>query len=514
MTAEDLKKSILQQAIQGKLVPQNPDDEPASTLLDRIREEKSRLVAEDKIKRDKNESRIFRNQDGLYFERNASAERDVTDLIPFEIPENWEWCRIGNIFLHNNGKQLNKSNNSGVMMDYITTSNLYWDGVRLDNLKQMPFESTEIKRCQAIKGDLLVCEGGDVGRSCIWDYDFPIMLQNHIHKLRGIIPIETKYFYYIFLIYNLKGIIGGKGIGIQGFSAKALHNTLIPLPPLAEQKRIVKRIEELMPLVEEYGKAQSHLDELNSSLGDNLRKSVLQYAIQGKLVTQNPKDEPASVLLGRIHKEKARLAAEGKIKRDKKESEIYRTDDSRYIERIGKTEIDITEKIPFEIPNSWEWVRMGQIGDWGAGATPAKSEPQYYGGNILWLRTGELNNATVYDTEIKITDKALKECSLRLNKIGDVLIAMYGATIGKLAIVGTPLTTNQACCACTPILVYNLYLFYFLMASKPDFVKKGEGGAQPNISREKLINYLMPLPPLAEQKRIVERIEQIFSLCK
>ena len=269
-----------------------------------------------------------------------------------------------------------------------------------------------------------------------------------------------------------------------------------------------------MPLVEEYGKAQSHLDELNSSLGDNLRKSVLQYAIQGKLVTQNPKDEPASVLLGRIHKEKARLAAEGKIKRDKKESEIYRTDDSRYIERIGKTEIDITEKIPFEIPNSWEWVRMGQIGDWGAGATPAKSEPQYYGGNILWLRTGELNNATVYDTEIKITDKALKECSLRLNKIGDVLIAMYGATIGKLAIVGTPLTTNQACCACTPILVYNLYLFYFLMASKPDFVKKGEGGAQPNISREKLINYLMPLPPLAEQKRIVERIEQIFSLCK
>lgn len=200
MTAEDLKKSILQQAIQGKLVPQNPDDEPASTLLDRIREEKSRLVAEDKIKRDKNESRIFRNQDGLYFERNASAERDVTDLIPFEIPENWEWCRIGNIFLHNNGKQLNKSNNSGVMMDYITTSNLYWDGVRLDNLKQMPFESTEIKRCQAIKGDLLVCEGGDVGRSCIWDYDFPIMLQNHIHKLRGIIPIETKYFYYIFLI--------------------------------------------------------------------------------------------------------------------------------------------------------------------------------------------------------------------------------------------------------------------------------------------------------------------------
>lgn len=170
----------------------------------------------------------------------------------------------------------------------------------------------------------------------------------------------------------------------------------------------------------------------------------------------------------------------------------------------------IDEEIPFDIPTGWEWCRMGNIGDWGAGATPAKSNASYYGGSILWLRTGELNNGIVYDSEVKITDKALRECSLRLNKVGDVLIAMYGATIGKVAIAGCEMTTNQACCACTPIIIYNQFLFYFLMGSQTDFIKKGEGGAQPNISREKLISHLIPIPPYNEQLRIVERIKEVL----
>ncbi|MBV3402765.1 restriction endonuclease subunit S [Prevotella copri] len=187
---------------------------------------------------------------------------------------------------------------------------------------------------------------------------------------------------------------------------------------------------------------------------------------------------------------------------------------SSYYEKILATgEVKcIDEEVPFEIPQGWEWCRMGCIGDWGAGATPAKGNPDYYGGSILWLRTGELNNGIVYDSEIKITDKALQECSLRMNKIGDVLIAMYGATIGKVAIVGKELTTNQACCACTPFGIYNYYLFFFLMGSQIDFIKKGEGGAQPNISREKLISHLMPIPPLAEQNRIVEKIQRLLPL--
>ena len=172
----------------------------------------------------------------------------------------------------------------------------------------------------------------------------------------------------------------------------------------------------------------------------------------------------------------------------------------------------IDEEIPFEIPERWEWTRMGCVGDWGSGSTPHRGNQSYYGGNILWLKTGELNNSIVYDTEEKITEKALTECSLRMNKLGDVLIAMYGATIGKIAIVGKELTTNQACCGCSPILIYNYYLFYFLMASRTDFIKQGEGGAQPNISREKLVRYFIPIPPLAEQKRIVDKIEELLPL--
>ena len=248
--------------------------------------------------------------------------------------------------------------------------------------------------------------------------------------------------------------------------------------------------------------------------GKQLKNSILQWAIQGKLVPQDPNDEPASVLLDKIRQEKERLIKEKKIKRDKNASIIYRGEDNSYYEKILATgEVKcIDEEVPFEIPQGWEWCRMGSIGDWGAGATPAKSNPDYYGGSILWLRTGELNNGIVYDSEIKVTKKALQECSLRMNRIGDVLIAMYGATIGKVAIVGKELTTNQACCACTPFGIYNYFLFFFLMGSQIDFIKKGEGGAQPNISREKLVSHLMPIPPLTEQYRIVEKIQYLLPL--
>ena len=246
--------------------------------------------------------------------------------------------------------------------------------------------------------------------------------------------------------------------------------------------------------------------------GKQLKNSILQWAIQGKLVPQDPNDEPASVLLEKIRQEKERLIKEKKIKRDKNASIIYRGEDNSYYEKFLATgEVKcIDEELPYSLPSGWEWCRMGSIGEWGAGATPTKSNLDYYNGNILWLRTGELNNDVVYDTEIKITEKALKECSLRLNKIGDVMIAMYGATIGKVAIVGKEMTTNQACCACTPIGIFNWFLFYFLMGSQLNFIKKGEGGAQPNISREKLIAHLMPVPPINEQHRIVSKIKELL----
>ena len=243
---EQLRKSILQEAIQGKLVPQIAEEGTAEKLLTEIREEKERLIKEGKLKKSAlADSIIYKGDDNKYYEQIDKETKEITEDILFDLPNKWQWCRIGIIFMHNNGKQLNKGNSKGKLMKYITTSNLYWDGFVLDNLKEMPFEKNEIDRCMAVKGDLLVCEGGDIGRSCIWNYDFPIMLQNHIHKLRPYIPLCTKFFYYIFNLYNLAGLIGGKGIGIQGFSSKALHNTLVPLPPLKEQYRIVTQIEKL-----------------------------------------------------------------------------------------------------------------------------------------------------------------------------------------------------------------------------------------------------------------------------
>lgn len=242
---EALKKSILQEAVQGKLVPQNPDDEPASVLLERIRAEKQALIKQGKIKKNKNESVII-TRDKIPYEIINGKERCLADEVPFEIPDSWCWCRLGTIFQHNTGKTLNSSNHQGTMMQYITTSNLYWDRFELDKLREMLFTDSEVEKCTVTKGDLLVCEGGDIGRAAIWNYDYPMRIQNHIHRLRSYAPVEVYFFYYVFYLYKRAGLIGGKGIGIQGLSSNAIDKLLIPLPPLAEQKKIVAKIEELM----------------------------------------------------------------------------------------------------------------------------------------------------------------------------------------------------------------------------------------------------------------------------
>ena len=242
---EALKKSILQEAVQGKLVPQNPDDEPASVLLERIRAEKQALIKAGKIKKDKHESVIV-TRDKIPYEIIDGKERCLADEVPFEIPDSWCWCRLGTIFQHNTGKTLNSSNHQGTMMQYITTSNLYWDRFELDKLREMLFTDSEVEKCTVTKGDLLVCEGGDIGRAAIWNYDYPMRIQNHIHRLRSYAPVEVYFFYYVFYLYKRAGLIGGKGIGIQGLSSNAIDKLLIPLPPLAEQKKIVAKIEELM----------------------------------------------------------------------------------------------------------------------------------------------------------------------------------------------------------------------------------------------------------------------------
>ena len=293
---------------------------------------------------------------------------------------------------------------------------------------------------------------------------------------------------------------------INQLTQDMLKNTLIPFPPQNEQRKIVTALNEIMhqiSSIDNNANAVEHTKEV-------LKSRILELAIQGKLDPQDENDEPAGVLLERIR-------AERKAKLGKKyvESYIFKGDDNCYYEKICKNEPVLLENLPFDIPDSWCWARLGDIGDWGAGATPPRGNLEYYGGNIPWVKTGELNDDYIFLSVETVSSKALQECSLRYNKIGDILIAMYGATIGKLGIAGVKLTTNQACCACTPYEgVYNIYLFYYLKEEKDRFTKLGTGGAQPNISREKIINYLIPIPPYNEQLRICEQVKNIFNTMK
>ena len=252
------KAKILDLAIRGQLVPQDPADEPTSVLLERIRAEKEELIKRGKIKRDKKESIIFRGEDNSYYEKiDDGTVKCVDNDIPFALPESWCWCRLGALFAHNTGKALNSSDTTGTSMTYITTSNLYWDRFELDSLKEMPFTDSEVDKCTVTKGDLLVCEGGDIGRSAIWMFDENIRIQNHIHRLRPYISLSSRFYYYVMFLWKQMGLIGGQGIGLQGFSSKALHNLMVPLPPVDEQEKIVVFVDELFEAIANIEKSLS-----------------------------------------------------------------------------------------------------------------------------------------------------------------------------------------------------------------------------------------------------------------
>ena len=527
MNGKQLKNSILQWAIQGKLVPQDPNDEPASVLLERIREEKERLIKEKKIKRDKNASVIFRGEDNSYYEKIlATGEvKCIDEEIPFEIPVGWEWCRLNEVAtsvtdfvasgsfasLRENVKYYSTKEYALLVRTKDLSCNFSKDLVYTDKHGYDFLSNSNL-----FGGELILPNiGASIGKVFIVpNLNMPMTLAPNSVMIRLDDVCTKSWLYNVFSSpFGYDTLWSISSSTAQGkFNKTDFRKVLVPIPPIEEQNRIVTKIKELSPYIEKYSKAQEHLDAWNVAIKEILQKSILQEAIQGKLVPQIAEEGTAQELLEHVKAEKQKLVKEGKLKKSAlNDSVIYCGDDNKYYEQIGKKCLDITEQIPFEIPNSWTWARMGQVGDWGAGSTPQRGNQDYYGGNILWLKTGELNNDIVYDTEEKITQRAFQDCSLRMNKIGDVLIAMYGATIGKLAIVGKELTTNQACCGCTPYIVYNWFLFYFLMASRDSFIKKGEGGAQPNISRVKLVEHLIPLPPLNEQKRIVKRIETLFE---
>ena len=514
MTAQQLKNSILQMAVQGKLVPQDPNDEPASVLLERIRTEKEQLIKEKKIKREKNPFVIFKGADNTPYEKIGDEVRSLADEVPFDIPDSWEWVRLGNISSYAETKQ---------KVNATSADPSIW-GLDLEDIEKggRLLEYKTVGERKAV-GDKTVFTKGDILYSKLRPYLLKILVAPddgictpEIVPFRVYGGIDPSYIVNYLKSPYVDNLINSitYGVKMPRVGTETMTSLLVPIPPLEEQRRIVEKIDEVASAVSAYDVTYQKSEALNSTFPEALKKSILQEAVQGKLVPQDPTDEPAEALLERIRAKKQQLIKEGKIKKDKHESVIFRRDNSHY-EKLDGVERCIDDELPFEIPESWAWARLGNIGDWGSGATPSRTHPEYYDGSIPWLKTGDLTDSYITDIPEGISQLALEKTSVRLNESGSVLMAMYGATIGKLGILTYSATTNQACCACKPVYgVETLFLFYFLMSQRTAFIKRGEGGAQPNISKEKIVTTLMPLPPLAEQHRIVQRIEELLPLVK
>ena len=438
--------------------------------------------------------------------------------MPFDIPDSWEWVRLGELFQHNTGKALNAANRTGQLKQYITTSNLYWDRFELDNLKEMYFSESEIEKCTVIKGDLLVCEGGDIGRASIWSYDYPMCIQNHIHRLRAYVPLCTRFFYYLFDLYKHIGWIGGKGIGIQGLSSNAIHSLLFPLPPLAEQHRIVETIDKLQPYTDAYADVESTLDTLNTTFPERLKKSILQEAVQGKLVPQDSSDEPAEALLERIRAEKRRLIKEGKIKKDKHESVIFRRDNSHY-EKRGSEVVCIDDEIPFDIPELWSWCRLNELcTKIGAGSTPTGGKTIYVPEGIKFIRS-----QNVYNDGLKLNDISYITEEINAKKKGsivrskDILLNITGGSIGRCAVVPDDFdiaNVNQHVMIIRLVEPKMRHWIHTILIS--EYIQNLIMDVQVGVSREglsatKLMNFLIPVPPISEQNRIFDFCSNISN---
>ena len=500
MNGKQLKNSILQWAIQGKLVPQDPNDEPASILLERIRAEKAKLVKEKKIKKDKNESIIYRGDDNSYYEKFlATGEvKCIDDEIPFEIPNGWEWTRIGNVFIHASGKQQSSNNKAGgTPQKFITTSNLYWGYFVLDNVKVMNFTEEEIRTCSATMGDLLVCEGGaGYGRSAIWNQDYDICLQNHIHRLRPLVDGICEYVYYFMYLQKESNNLASVGTAMPGLSANRLKGLLIPLPPIAEQNRITEKLKEALPVVDKYDKVQGELNTLNSSLNDVIKKSILQEAIQGKLVPQIIEEGTAKELLAEIRKEKERFVKEGKLKKSVlTDSVIFRGDDNKYYEMINGQIVEI--ELPFEYPNSWVVLRLK---------------------DVCQLKDGEKKTGKGICLDAKYLRGKSSSTIIEKGKFvytGDNIILVDGENSGEVFSVpqdGYMGSTFKQLWFSS--IMWKPYILAFILFYKEELRNSKRGAAIPHLNKELFYNLVIGIPPLIEQQRIVCQINKLFQLIK
>lgn len=526
MTADQLRKSILQQAIQGKLVPQDSNDEPASVLLERIREEKARLIKEKKAKREKNPSVIFRGEDDSYYEEfTATGEvKCIDDEIPFDLPDGWAWARLGLLVDFSSSQSVKSgqiSSNSWLLdlediekeTGRVLRKKRFYEVLSKSDKHRFYSGNILYSKLRPYLNKVVLADEDGVCTSEILAFDF-----GEIYNRYALFFLRSPYF----VEYAMKEAYGVK---MPRLGSTHGNLALFPLPPLAEQERIVAKIEELMPWVEQYGKAQSELDQLNSTIPGRLRKSILQYAIEGKLVPQQAEDGSAEELLAEIQAEKQRLYAAGKLKKkDLAHSTIFRAEDGKYYEQVGKTITCIDEEIPFAIPESWRWVRICQL--FFVTKLAGFEYTKYFTKDTI-SESNEIpivraKNVRMGWFKENLSERIPKRLSdlLQRSKLDRpaLLMTFIGAGIGDVCIFQSEyehhLAPNVAKLEPYFSTISLPYILVALMSPVGqlgvDAIKKST--AQPSLSMATIRGMLIPLPPLAEQQRIVSKLEEVLGV--
>ena len=529
MTAQQLKNSILQMAVQGKLVPQDPNDEPASVLLERIRAEKERLIKEKKIKREKNPSVIFKGADNTPYEKIGDEVRSLADEVPFDIPDSWEWVRLIDVCEY---IQRGKSPKYSPIKKYPVVAQKcnQWSGFSIEKAQFIePNSLSSYGPERLLQDNDLMWNStglGTLGRMAIYKtaanpYELAVA-DSHVTVIRPLKQfVLPEYLYYYFANPSVQSVIEDQADGTtkqKELATATIKAYLTPIPPLDEQRRILAKLSEVLPVVKNYGVVYDETTAMQEAFPESLKKSVLQEAVQGKLVPQDPSDEPAEALLERIRAEKQRLIKEGKIKKDKHESVIFRRDNSHY-EKLDGVERCIDDELLFEIPDSWEWVRLGTVLEIARGGSPRPiqqyltTEPD----GINWIKIGDTDKGGkyIYKTKEKIRPEGVAKS--RMVHSGDFLLT-NSMSFGRPYILksdgcihdGWLVLSNRFEC-------YSVDFLYYILSSPfayYQFCDSVSGAVVKNLNSDKVANALFPLPPLSEQKRIVQRIEELLPLVK
>ena len=505
MTAQQLKNSILQMAVQGKLVPQDPNDEPASVLLERICAEKERLIGEKKIKREKNPSVIFRGPDNTPYEKVGDT---ITPLeVPFEIPESWEWVRLGDVCEY---IQRGKSPKYSPIKKFPVVAQKcnQWSGFSIEKAQFIEPDSLASYGFERIlqDNDLMWNSTGlgTLGRMAIYKVEVNpyglAVADSHVTVIRPFKQLVLpEYLYFYFANPTVQKVIHNQADGTtkqKELATATIKAYLTPIPPLKEQRRILAKLSEVLSIVQNYGEIYGESVAMQDAFAARLKKSILQQAVQGKLVPQDPADEPAEVLLKRIRAEKQRLVKEGKIKKDKHESVIFRRDNSHY-ELVDGVERCIDEELPFEIPESWMWDRLGNVFSLQAGKN---------------IQASEIEEAIFDGAFLCYGGNGIRGYVGRFNREGDYpIIGRQGALCGNInRATGKFYATEHAVCVETFCNIDVDWTCLFLNALNLN--QYATATAQPGLAVAKINQVLIPVPPLSEQHRIAAKIEELLPL--